>query len=68
MERNKINLNKKYYILQNKNNNVCFTYLKDFENDKTICESANIYTFIEKAKNITRISKNIQEQCINFAR
>lgn len=66
--KNKIQVNKKYYILQVKNNNVCFNYLKDNKEDKIIVQSANEYSFINKAENFCKLSKNTKNNIINFVK
>ena len=63
---NKILVNSKYYIAQIKKNNICITSLKDQKEDKTICESGNIYAFIEKVKCYCKINKTIQTNIMNF--
>ena len=66
--KNKIQVNKKYYILQVKNNNVCFNYLKDVKEDRTIIHSANEYSFINKAQCFCKLNKNIKNNIINFVK
>lgn len=68
METKRIQLNKYYYIKMMKNEKIGFCYLfketkKSFER---VCESGNVYSFIEKAKKFTRLSKKVEEETLDF--
>lgn len=63
---NKININNKYNIemLSNNKNKHIYYSLIDLSSDKEICYSYNVYSFILKAKQYIRITKQLEKQLI----
>lgn len=63
---NKININNKYNIemlSNNKNKNIYYSLI-DLSSDREVCYSYNVYSFILKAKQYIRITKQLEKQLI----
>ena len=63
---NKININNKYNIemcSNNKNKHIYYSLI-DLSDDKEVCYSYNVYSFILKAKQYIKITKKLEEQLI----
>ena len=63
---NKININNKYNIemLSNNKNKLVYYSLIDLSSDREVCGSYNVYSFILKAKQYIRITKQLEKQLI----
>lgn len=63
---NKININNKYNIemLSNNKNKLIYYSLIDLSSDREVCYSYNVYSFILKAKQYIRITKQLEKQLI----
>ena len=63
---NKININNKYNIemISNNKNKLIYYSLIDLSNDREICYSYNVYSFILKAKQYIKITKQLEKQLI----
>ena len=59
-----INLNNKYNIEVRSNSLTQLYSLIDVSSDREMCSSFNVYSFINKAKQYTRISKQLEQQLI----
>ena len=66
---NKININNKYNIetLSNNKNKLIYYSLIDLSSDREVCCSYNVYSFILKAKQYIRITKQLEKQLIKEA-
>lgn len=59
-----INLNNKYNIEVRSNGTNQLYSLIELSSDREMCSSFNVYSFIVKAKQYTRISKQLEKQLI----
>lgn len=59
-----INLNNKYNIEVRSNSLTQLYSLIELSSDREVCCSFNVYSFIVKAKQYTRISKQLEKQLI----
>ena len=63
---NKININSKYDIemISNNKNKLIYYSLIDLLNDREVCCGYNVYSFILKAKQYIKITKQLEKQLI----